>query len=325
MTGGESIRDELSGLVPNLAEYLGKAGRVDRLMLLFRDDRWLHRRVDPVARTWDGYQRDLEIAWDALDRALTGPEAPALGNPVPCLVRLALVRATLSSADDIPAELLVAAVSTGHWTPERAVATVSRNPSPEQRATLCYALLRTARLDAGARRAIQAQVVELAQMPSVDLPAEALLIGNRAAKPGGADHGDRPGRYGRERRVRHHEGDHRRTHWPAHISELAVQVMEEVPEARRPVLIKRVADRMLNELSRSPGRFSGLPGLTPFQDSQRRCSRSSLRIWPPQRSIRSGGATYSPACSPGWPASSRGTRTLGGCWIRYGARFCAGT
>ena len=106
MAEDAAIRDELSALALNLAAYLSEADQVSRLLTLFGGDQWLVRRFDPEVRNWDGYQQDLEAAWDALDRTLTAPGQSAAADPMPDLVRLALVRATLSSADDVPARAL---------------------------------------------------------------------------------------------------------------------------------------------------------------------------------------------------------------------------
>ena len=80
MTADPALQGELSGLGLNLAEYLAKAGQASRLMRLFRDDRWLRRRFDPELGNWDGYQADLEAAWDALDQELATEAGPATGG-----------------------------------------------------------------------------------------------------------------------------------------------------------------------------------------------------------------------------------------------------
>ena len=78
-----AIREELSGLALNLASYLAEAGQLGRLMRLFADDRWLRRRVGPGVPDWDGYQQDIDAAWDTLDQTLAAPQATADPMPEP--------------------------------------------------------------------------------------------------------------------------------------------------------------------------------------------------------------------------------------------------
>jgi hypothetical protein len=244
-TPDRAIQTELSGLALGLASYLAEAGQVDRLMRLFADDRWLQRRVDPDAPDWDGYQQDIDAAWNTLDQALAAPET---ADPMPNLVRLALVRATLSSAEDIPPALVVAAVSTGHWSVERAVAALSRHPSPDQRARTLCELLRITDLTREARQAISTRILELAWLPARDLPAEALLSGLELLDP--AQRITVADRIAADAIVAELRPEIVPGLTGPHLSPwTAVQAMEAVPEARRPVLITKIAEQLLHELA----------------------------------------------------------------------------
>jgi hypothetical protein len=132
VTGG-LIDAELGELSGDLPTYLNRAGDVDRLLRLFADDRWLRRRVSPQTRHWENYGRDLELAWDALDRDLA--DRP---GAVPECVRLAVIRSTLTTVEDLPASLVAAAVRTGYWSAERSLSTIDRLSHPAERAACCH-------------------------------------------------------------------------------------------------------------------------------------------------------------------------------------------
>ncbi|MEU8632795.1 hypothetical protein AB0C38_11545 [Amycolatopsis sp. NPDC048633] len=240
---------ELAELAQGLAGYLREADQVDRLLSLFHDDRRLARRFDPAQGSWDGYQEDVEAAWEALDRRLA---AAGVDDPIPDLVRLALVRATLSSAEDLPPALIAAAVRTSAWTPERAASTIGRHPSPDHRAELLYELLRAVRPGDDLRQALTTQVAELAFLPAADLPAEALLTGLGLLTP--AERITVVDRIAAVAVVLSSmallQG---RLRGPQVSPETAVHVVETIAEARRPRFIANVAAALLRELEEPRG------------------------------------------------------------------------
>lgn len=204
------------------------------------------RRFDPNVGSWDGYQEDLEAAWDALDRDLVTPQGSAV-DPVPDLLQLALVRGTLSSADDLPRALVAAAIRTGAWTVERAASTIGRHPSPDHRVMMLCDVLRTLRLNRDLRRTIVSQVVELAQLPARHLPAEALMCGVEVLGP--AERVVVADRIASDAVVFNDRHTERQFSGSEISSASAIKTFEAVPEFRRPVLIKKVADALLRELS----------------------------------------------------------------------------
>lgn len=287
MTGEDpAILAELSALAEGLAGFLREADQVDRLLTFVRDDRRLARRFDPGVGSWAGFQDDLEAAWDALDRRLARPERDAV-DPVPDLIRLALVRATISSADDLPPALIAAAIRTGTRTVERALSTVGRHPSPDQRAAMLCELLGITYLDEDLRRTIRSQLVELAYLPPPELPAQALVTALDQLEPA-------------ERLTVTDQvaagavvlsvgiGDNLHT-GPRVLPETAVRAIETIPESRRPAFISAVLDSLLRSLaeSRRPERESAPPARPtgqwqPLYDVQ--FQDSIQAAWDPRRS-----------------------------------------
>ncbi|MFC4070963.1 hypothetical protein [Actinoplanes subglobosus] len=260
LTDDPAILDELSALADGLAGYLSQADQADRLLLLFADDRRLARRYDPRTGGWDDYHEDLEAAWDVLDRRLATSEG--LADPVPSLIRLALVRATLSSAEDVPPALVAAAVGTGAWSVDRTLSTIGRHPSPDHRVLMLGHLLRTLDLDEDTTRAVTAQMIELSRLPGEDLPAEALLRNLDVLDP--AHRITVTDRIASDAEVVTFSlNDDPRT--GTAVSPLAVvEAIERIPEARRPVLLGKVADALLRSLapSREPDAETTPSGVT---------------------------------------------------------------
>jgi hypothetical protein len=127
-----------------LAAHLAAADRYDRLRMLFDDDGWLHARVQYGGFAYDGYLADLALAWDrfAQPRARAGGEEESTTAALADVVRFALLRTSLNSvAGNNPPAIVVRAVETGVWSPERALATAARVPKPAQRAMLLARLL----------------------------------------------------------------------------------------------------------------------------------------------------------------------------------------
>lgn len=249
MSEDPAVLDELETLALHMAGYLSRADQVDRLISLFADDRWLSRRFDRQSGGWDDYQADLDEAWDALDRTLRdlSDDTAAL---VPQIVRLALVRATLSTVDNMPTPLVIAALSTGLWTIERTISVVSRNPSPEERAEMFFRLLEVPSLNEQTRRAICAQLLEIAQLPARDLPADVLISGLALLSP--AERITVVDRVAATATVTWYSGGGRPT-GPTLLQNTAVAAIESIPEARRPVLVRKVADSLLDSLAASKG------------------------------------------------------------------------
>lgn len=132
--------------VRHLAGHLLDAGRVEDLRrLLVTGDRtgnlWFaaHEHVDAV----DDYLADIAALWSHLARRTD--EALAAGRSVPTLVdeaRCALVVSSITSLTaNIPADLVVALVKAGMWTPSRAVAHARRLHASPARALLLAALV----------------------------------------------------------------------------------------------------------------------------------------------------------------------------------------
>ena len=132
--------------VRHLAGHLLDAGRVEDLCrLLAAEDRtgnlWfaVHEHADAV----DDYLADVAALWAHLARRTD--EALAAGRSVPTLVdeaRCALAVSSITSLTaNIPADLVVALVQAGMWTPARAVAHARRLHAPPARALLLAALV----------------------------------------------------------------------------------------------------------------------------------------------------------------------------------------
>ncbi|MEU6992700.1 hypothetical protein ABZ953_18850 [Streptomyces sp. NPDC046465] len=249
--GNVGLDAELHQLaLDGLAAHLGAAGRVDRLLQLFGDDRRLRRRVTAEVRLWDGYQSDIDTAWDAVDRALA--EDPGrVPDPLGGCIRLALLRGSMKAADDIPSRVVVAAVATGLWSAQRALSTIGRAASAGEQADGYYRLLALAPIDAATRKTVQARIVALASLPGDEIPARTLLegvalldAGARAAVAAGIEETapivswQVPARFA-SKRIRP-EG--------LEAGE-AVALLCAVPEIRRPRLVERVAEALLDDLA----------------------------------------------------------------------------
>jgi hypothetical protein len=245
VTVDTAVLDELSALALHMTGYLSRAGQVDRLLMLFDDDRRMLRCFDPAIGGWDGYQEDIDTTWDALDRSLATPH-PDAEDPVPRLVRLALARATLSSIDEVPPAMLSAAVGSGTWTVDQALSTISRHPAPESRAAMLYELLDLDDLDRDVRQTIRSQLVELGQVPTVDLPADALLSRLELLEP--AERLTVVDRIAADASITSAVVNGPIT-GPRVTCATAVDAFEAVPETRRPVLVDKVADALLDSLA----------------------------------------------------------------------------
>ncbi|MFF1376231.1 hypothetical protein [Streptomyces sp. NPDC058308] len=250
-TDSKQLDDEIGQLaLDGLAAHLSAAGRVDRLLQLFRDDRRLRRRVTPKARLWDGYQSDIDTAWDAVDRALA--EDPGrVPDPLGGCIRLALLRGSMKAADDIPSRLVVAAVATGLWSAPRALSTIGRAASPGEQADGYYRMLAFAPVDEATRKTVQARIVALTSLPDEEIPARALLEGAvlldadaRTAVAAGVEETASivswqvPARFA-PKRIRPQELAAGET----------VALLCAVPELRRPRLVERVAEALLDDLA----------------------------------------------------------------------------
>ncbi|MEU7576296.1 hypothetical protein AB0B50_01645 [Streptomyces sp. NPDC041068] len=255
-TDDAKLRAEIGRLaLDDLPAHLSAAGRVDRLLRLFHDDRRLRRRVTTETRLWDGYQSDIDIAWGAVDRALR--EDPArIPDPLAGYIQLALLRSSVTAADDIPSRLVVAAVATGYWSATRALSTIGRAASPGEQADGYYRLLALAPLTESTRKTVQAQVVALAALPGDEVPARALLDGitlldapARTAVAAGLEDTARvvgwqmPARLSWKR------------HRPQGLeASETVALLCAAPEIRRPRLVARVADALIDDLAELNGR-----------------------------------------------------------------------
>ncbi|XVS61719.1 BTAD domain-containing putative transcriptional regulator [Actinosynnema sp. CA-299493] len=132
--------------VRHLAGHLLDAGRAEDLRRLLvtggrTDNLWFaaHEHADAV----DDYLADVAALWAHLARRTD--EALAEGKSVPTLVeeaRCALVVSSITSLTaNIPADLVVALVKAGMWTPSRAVAHARRLNAPPARALVLAALV----------------------------------------------------------------------------------------------------------------------------------------------------------------------------------------
>ena len=143
---------------------------------------------------------------------------------------------------------MIAAVSTGHWNAERAVAALSRHPSPDQRARTLCGLLQIRDLPQKARQAISARILELAWLPTSDLPAEALMSGLELLDP--AQRITVADRIAADATVAEIRPEIIPGLTGPHLSPwTAVQAMATIPETRRPVLITKVTEQLLRELA----------------------------------------------------------------------------
>ena len=185
---GYSLDGEIAATaLDGLARFLSAAGQVDRLLLMFGDDRWLGRRVVPDLMLWDGYQSDLDITWDVVERRRDQAAPGEPGNLVPACARLALIRSTVTAADDVPLELLAAAARTGVWTLGRALATISRYDQPSRRAAGYLRMLALAAADRNASQLIGGYITDLAALPPPEVPGRTLLAGIALLDPATRD------------------------------------------------------------------------------------------------------------------------------------------
>ena len=109
-----------------------------------------------------------------------------------------------------------------------------------------YELLRTVQLDSSVRQTIQSQLVELAQLPSRYLPADALLSGLELLDP--AERITVTDRIAADATVNDGSWTQRESTGPNISTESAIRAFEAIPETRRPALIMKVADALLREL-----------------------------------------------------------------------------
>jgi len=150
-----------------LAQSLYRAGD-ERLYKLFEDDRWLLRRVAGEERDWGGFQEDLDLG---VDYALSTDASPSF--KIGKLLRLGIIRSTLSSADAVPLNIIVAAVNSGTWSIERAIATITRYAAPEKQVE-AYAKLVETGLQASLDPIYRALVATAFGRPN-QIPAGALI------------------------------------------------------------------------------------------------------------------------------------------------------
>jgi hypothetical protein len=162
------VRAELGRIArEGLAKHLGAAGRIDRLLRLFADDRWLNRRAED--RAWDGYRQDVETAWDTLIARLDQVE-----RPFAAAVRLALVRSTITSSSDLPVELLTAALRTGALPVNRVIAVAGLLSRPHDQAVALLEIHAHSENETESS-AVETRLIDLSRLPSETIPALTLL------------------------------------------------------------------------------------------------------------------------------------------------------
>lgn len=223
------------------------AARDARLLRLFRDDRWLGRRVTAPLREWDGYQADLELANDYLLSAEGAvPMQPA--QIVTHLVHHAFIRSNLGAADDIPTSIIQAAVKSGAWTVERARSTINRYRNTDDQAVAFIELLDVTDHDEE-RTKLQRTFLELAFLQPDRIPGRRILEGIHLLEP--ADQTVVSARLAAVCKV-YPSGPQafvaNRTHENAVITAADVlRALRENPPAHSATLITRTIDSLLDE------------------------------------------------------------------------------
>ncbi|QJT06271.1 hypothetical protein G9272_43125 [Streptomyces asoensis] len=236
----------LTRMVP----LLHATGQSDRIHWLFESDWWLMKHLGDRELGWSGYASDLSLAFDSLAQDIKAGKARA-GETVLRLSRLCLVRSALAAATDIPEGVLLGALRTGAWQDKRVTSTIERYADRGRQASACVSMLSTG-LDASGRTAVQRTLASLAFVRPDDVPAAELLRGvpflnapdqravaDRLALCPMAPHG--PSALW-QRRARGGGGVLDATD--------VVTTMVAVPETRRPALVRKTVDTLLEEAIR---------------------------------------------------------------------------
>ncbi|MGW2052150.1 hypothetical protein ACWCPF_44635 [Streptomyces sp. NPDC001858] len=240
---------ELDALaLSRMVALLHGAGQSRRVYQLFESDRWLLLHLRDPKQGWAGYASDLALAFESLDRDIARRSAPA-GETVLRLVRLCMIRSALTSSTDIPEGVLLGAVRSGAWRGEDITSAIERYADHDRQASAYVTLLRSS-LDAEGRTAVQRALTALAFVRPDRMPTAELLRGIPLLDP--PDRGavaDRLALCRMEPLVR--SALRGRGFRPGVLSAVAaVTMMAAVPEARRPALVKKAVDTLLEEAAR---------------------------------------------------------------------------
>jgi hypothetical protein len=111
----------------NLAYHLYQSGQFERLKQLINPE-WMKVRFDNGGFIYDGFLSDVDIAWQhAYEVAKYQIEANTIPNAIDENVRLALIRTSINSLSaNYDHELVVQALETGLWTPQRVLSVAQR-------------------------------------------------------------------------------------------------------------------------------------------------------------------------------------------------------
>ncbi|MFE7766157.1 hypothetical protein [Streptomyces sp. NPDC057438] len=231
-----------------MVALLHGAGQSRRVYQVFESDRWLLLHLRDPKQGWAGYASDLTLAFDSLDRDIARGSAPA-GESVLRLVRLCMIRSALTSSTDIPEGVLHGAVRSGAWQGEDITSAIERYADRNRQASAYVSLLRSS-MDTEGRTSVQRALTALAFVRPDQMPTAELLCGIPLLGP--PDRGAVADRLALCRMEPLGRFALRgRGSGPGVLSAVAVvKMMAEVPEARRPALVKRAVDTLLEEADR---------------------------------------------------------------------------
>ncbi|MDM0030057.1 hypothetical protein [Variovorax saccharolyticus] len=126
----------------NLAVHLEHGHQSHRLRELI-DEAWMHARVERDGYRYNGFLRDVAIAWQqAKAQCLRDPDASAADGALSACMRLALIRASVDALSERyhPA-LLRRAIEIRLWPLERSLSVISQYRDPAVHADLLVAIL----------------------------------------------------------------------------------------------------------------------------------------------------------------------------------------
>lgn len=168
------------------AWHLYAAGRSNRLLALFENDKWIGMRRAGGDAAMRGLRSDIDLAWQVLQETdwEAGEETAAgLGRRFVNEIRIAAVRSTLGTLSTVPVEFVLRAVETGLW-PVDYVLTMTADRPAAQQIEVCVGLLELSGLDGQERRKLQRASRDLVIRSGEELSAWTLITLCRQMDPG---------------------------------------------------------------------------------------------------------------------------------------------
>ncbi len=138
-TGWTALSPKEPYLWDHLAYHLSNSENYNELRSLFANDGWLHARIPQSGYIYSGYLADLAVTWEMVNDRLADGET----YMADCF-HYGLIRTSINSlAGNYVPELVVVAVESGLWSPERALSVAEKMPSIDQVSKLFTLLLGT--------------------------------------------------------------------------------------------------------------------------------------------------------------------------------------